>query len=352
MKKYYSKLANQITPYVAGEQPQGREFIKLNTNENPYAPSPKVKVALKSVDFGRLKLYSDPENVKLKTALANAFNLQAENVFVGNGSDEVIAFCFPAFFDTDGAGIAFSDITYSFYPVWASLYNIKQVILPLKKDFSQDIAAYKSTNAQGIIIANPNAPTGIALKTQQIREILQANQDKIVIIDEAYTAFSEHSAVELIKEFDNLLVVQTFSKSYALAGIRCGYALGNPELIAALTKIKHSFNSYTVNSVTESLAVSAISDLAYYQKTAKKVIKTRNFVVKSLKMQGFKVLPSGANFIFARPPAGNAAEIYQKLKDAGVLVRHFAKPKISEWLRISIGTKEDMQKFVEILQNL
>lgn len=370
MKNYLSKLAQSIKPYVAGEQPRDMTYIKLNTNENPYAPSLKVVEVLKQIDIAKLRLYSDPENQTLKQAIADKYNLEINNIFVGNGSDEVLAMCFQAFFDADGSGAAFADITYSFYPVWCDLYGIRKRSLPLKNDFTIDIDSFINCDAQGLVIANPNAPTGIPINIKDLERIIKAQQDKIIIIDEAYADFGRDSAASLVEQYENLLVVKTFSKSYSLAGIRCGYALGNEKLINGLNAIKNSFNSYTVNTLTEKIAAAAISDTQYYAMVCNDVIKTREYTTEQLKNLGFNVLPSGANFVFAQftgEIVGNdkvnqddskiqnkssAQFLYEELKKRGVLVRYFNKPRIDNYLRITIGTKVQMDAMLDAIKKI
>lgn len=343
MSKYSSVLCNGISPYVCGEQPRDKKYIKLNTNENPYPPSPSVKDVLVSFDEGRLKLYSDPNNVILRNAIASNYSLNMENVFVGNGSDEVLAMCFPAFCENFAT---FADITYSFYPVYCNLFGKTADIIPLEEDFSLDITKYFNRKSDMIIITNPNAPTGIAISNFQVEQVLKHNRDKIVIIDEAYSAFMGYSSVNLIKNYDNLLVVKTFSKAYSLAGARCGYALGNKSLIEDLNKIKNSFNSYTVNTFTEAVATVAIKDVEYLQKTTEVIIKTREFCIQALKKMNFEVLPSAANFVFAKHKTVKGETLYLKLKEAGILIRYFNKPKINDYLRITIGSDEEIKSLL------
>lgn len=347
---YLSKLAESITPYEAGEQPQDKAYIKLNTNENPYPPTKKAKTLLENFDIDRLKLYSDPNNRRLKEAIAKVYGVKEDNVFVGNGSDEVLAMCFPAFFNRGGKGVAFADITYSFYPVYASLYEIKKNIIPLKEDFSIDTESFMNTDAEGIIIANPNAPTGIVLSREEVENIIIANRNKVVIVDEAYADFSDESVVDLIEKYDNLVVVKTFSKSYSLAGIRCGYAIANSHLIDGLCRIKNSFNSYTVNSISEAIATEAMLDTDYHKKCVESVIKTRERITAELKKLKMTTLESGANFIFAKHAQVDGETLYRTLKERGILVRYFNKPRISDFVRITVGSDSEMDRLIEELK--
>ena len=323
MSEYWSKLVHDLDPYVPGEQPQDQQYIKLNTNENPYPPSPEVARVLAEFDSDRLRRYPDPESGELVAALARYHRLQAAQVFVGNGSDEVLAHAFQAFFQKPEP-LLFPDISYSFYPVYCALYRIDYRTVPLDERFEIDYSGFRRANG-GIIIPNPNAPTGIALESAAIRELLADNPESVVVIDEAYVDFGAESAVPLIDEFANLLVVQTFSKSRNLAGLRLGCALGQAQLIEALQRIKNSFNSYPVNQLSS--------------------------VVVSGEL-GFDVLPSSANFVFAGHPERDAGEIYRALKAAGILVRYFSKPRIDSYLRISIGSEEECDALLAALEDI
>lgn len=349
MSRYSSEKCSSLTPYTAGEQPKDMKYIKLNTNENPYPPSPRAVEALKAFDCGRLKLYSDPDNLSLKEAIADNFSLKAANVFVGNGSDEVLSMCFAAFADKT---VAFADVTYSFYPVYCDFYSLEAKILPLKENFEQDIDMYENVDADMIVIANPNAPTAIGLNEAELLRIIKSNRDKAIIIDEAYSDFMKYSAVELTKRYDNLLVVRTFSKSYSLAGARCGYALGNEGLIADLEKVKNSFNSYTVNSMTELIATEAMRDKDYFSKRLEDVIATREKYALRLRELGFNMTESQANFLFVSHPKKSAEYLYNRLKQDGILVRYFAKPRIDNYLRITVGVDADMQVLCDRLQTI
>lgn len=349
---YLSKNCRSIQPYQAGEQPQDKKYIKLNTNENPYPPCKGVKEFLDDFDHDRLKLYPDPNNTKLADKIAQKFGLKRENVFLGNGSDEVLGLCFPTFFDRDGDGVAYCDVTYSFYKVWAKMWEIPSVVIPLTDDFKFDVSRFKQAKCQGMIICNPNAPTGNIVNRLDLISIIEANQEKIIIIDEAYADFCNCSMVNYINKYPNILVVRTFSKSYSLAGARCGYALGNEELINGLKTIKNSFNSYTINALTEGVAIKALEDQNYFLSNVDKIIATREDVSDKLRELGFEVLPSSSNFIFARHNKKPASEIYFQLKENGVLVRHFATSRINNFLRITIGSKEEMKVFLQKLKQI
>lgn len=351
-KMLVSKLVNSITPYKAGEQPQDMEYIKINTNENPYPPSEKVRAVLDGEKIEKLRLYPDPNCTILTKKIAQTYNVLEENVFLGNGSDEVLAFCFPAFFDQNDLPVAYADITYSFYKVWAKMFNINSKVIPLDENFAINKNDYINLDCKGIIITNPNAPTGMMLKKDELIEIIKSNKDKIVIVDEAYVDFANYSMIEETKNYDNLLVVRTFSKSFSLAGIRCGFAVGNKQLIQALNTIKNSINSYTLSRLTQTIATCALEDIDYYIKNAEEIKKTRQFTKEELEKIGFFVLDSQSNFIFAKKEGLSGEDIYKKLKSNGVLVRHFKQDRIEDFIRITISSKEDMIKFIKILQKI
>ena len=349
MSQYWNPLVQQLDPYVPGEQPKDQRYIKLNTNECPYPPSPKVLTAIQA-ELQTLRLYPDPNADLFKDSIGAYYDLERKQVFVGNGSDEVLAHVFNALFQPQQV-VLFPDISYSFYPVYANLYqlNIKQ--LPLADDFSLDLRTYVQPNG-GIIFPNPNAPTGSAVDLAAIEQLLQANQQSVVVVDEAYVDFGAITAIPLIKKYPNLLVVQTLSKSRSLAGLRAGFAVGHPDLIEALERVKNSFNSYPLDRLAIVGATAAMQDQIYFAEVCQKIIDTREHVIKQLKSLGFEVLPSAANFVFTRPPAGNAEALYLALKQQGILVRHFKKPRIEEYLRITIGTTEEMQVLLAKLQTL
>ena len=350
MSRYWSDIAGRLEPYVPGEQPKDKKYIKLNTNENPYPPSQKVLEAIKSACNGNLRLYPDPECEVLRKTIAGYFNLEKEQVFVGNGSDELLAFSFLAFFNP-GNPIFFPDITYSFYPVYSQIFNIDYRLIELDEEFSLPVDKFLEENG-GIVLSNPNAPTGKFLPIESIKIILENNLNSVIIIDEAYIDFGGESSLELISEFPNLLVIQTLSKSRSLAGLRLGFALGHKDLIEGLNRVKNSFNSYTIDQLTLAGAEAAFEDEAYFQQTRKKIIATRDKVSLSLKSIGFNVIDSKANFIFISHPNVKAFTLFHKLRENGVLVRYFNKIRIEDYLRVSIGSEEDMDIFMNTVERI
>ncbi|MES2503113.1 MAG: histidinol-phosphate transaminase, partial [Pseudomonadota bacterium] len=345
---YWSDVVHRLTPYVPGEQPKLNNLVKLNTNENPYGPSPKVIDALKAEAADSLRLYPDPNSDKLKAAIAQNFSLESNQVFVGNGSDEVLAHVFQALLKHDKP-LLFPDITYSFYPVYCGLYGIQYETIALDKQFKIDIHDYARPNG-GIIFPNPNAPTGIPLALTQIEQLLRQNTHSVVVIDEAYVDFGTESAVKLINTYPNLLVTHTLSKARSLAGLRVGYALGNKDLIEALMRVKDSFNSYPIDRFAEAGAVAAMQDSAYFEETCAKVISTRDALVNELQALSFDVLPSGANFIFAKHKKLDGAALAAKLREHSIIVRHFKKPaRISPYIRITIGTESHSTSLIQAL---
>jgi histidinol-phosphate aminotransferase len=348
MSRYWSDVVSTLTPYVPGEQPKAGKLVKLNTNESPYPPSPQVLQAINSVSADALRLYPDPESVALGQAIAARNGIKPEQVFVGNGSDEVIALVFMALLK-HSKPLYFPDISYSFYPVWADLFGIDYVRAPVADDFSIALDAYPTDNG-GIIIPNPNAPTGILMSLDAIRQLLQKSAGSVVVIDEAYIDFGGQSAVSLIGEFDNLLVVQTLSKSRALAGMRVGFAMGSDVLIEALGRVKNSFNSYPLDIVSQRAALASIQDEEYFRESCQRVIKSRQSLCGELAKLGFTVLPSGANFVFATHAGHAASDLFAQLRARGIVVRYFDKPRIDNFLRISIGTEEDNAALVKALQ--
>ncbi|MEI0698183.1 histidinol-phosphate transaminase [Brachyspira intermedia] len=351
MNKFLSNKAKSIEPYTPGEQPKDKNYIKLNTNESPYPPSPNVKKALIESNFDDLRLYPDPNVSDLKKEIAELYNVNTNNIFIGNGSDEILAFSFMAFFNK-GDKVYYPNITYSFYSVYSSLFDLNEVKIPLKDDFSIDINDYKNLDA-GIFIANPNAPTGLMLTLSQIEEIIINNRNNIVIVDEAYIDFAEtESAYKLVNKYDNLLVIQTFSKSRSLAGIRLGFAIGNENLIQGLKNIKYSFNSYTINRLSIIAGIEAIKDKDYFKDTVNKVITTKEKTKIKLKELGFNVLDSKSNFIFISHKNVFAEDIYVKLRENGILVRYFKTDLINNYIRVTIGTDEEMNIFVEKIENI
>ena len=350
MSTFFSSYLANLSPYTPGEQPQDKKYVKLNTNESPYPPSPGVAAVLNSQEAADLRLYSDPECKELKKALAGYYGVEPENVYVGNGSDEALNFAFLAY-ATDGRGVAFADITYGFYPVFADLYHIPVQIVPLKADFSLDPKDYYGLN-KTIVIANPNAPTGLTLSRGEMEGIVKANPDSVVVVDEAYVDFGAESCVALTKQYPNLLVVQTYSKSRSMAGARLGYAIGNAELIRDLETVKFSTNPYNVNRLTLKAGAAAIAQQDYYTENCKKIMETRAYTKEQLEKLGFTVLDSKSNFLFAKKPGVDGGAIYRGLKDRGVLVRHFDKDPIRDYNRITIGTREQMDILLSKLEEL
>lgn len=351
MSKFWSDTAKRLTPYVPGEQPKLANLVKLNTNENPYGPSPKVLAALQGEVGESLRLYPDPNSDRLRAAIAAAHGLPPENVFVGNGSDEVLAHAFQALLKHE-APILFPDITYSFYPVYATLYGIAYETIPLTESFEIDVDDYRRPNG-GIIFPNPNAPTGCPLALGEVERLLQANSDSVVVVDEAYIDFGGESAAGLVKTYPQLLVVHTLSKSRSLAGLRVGYALGHPDLIEALTRVKDSFNSYPLDRFAQAGAVAAMEDREYFDETRRKVITSREKLTAELEALGFGVLPSAANFIFARHHTREGAELTAALRERSVIVRHFRNPaRIAPFMRITVGTEEQCAALVSALREI
>lgn len=350
MSKFLSDKANSVIPYVQGEQPKDKKYIKLNTNESPYPPSQNVKKVIIESNFDDLRLYPDPDISDLKNEIAKKYKIKAENIFIGNGSDEILAFSFMAFFNK-GDKIYYPNITYSFYSVYSDLFDLDEKQIPLKEDFSIDVNNYKNLDS-GIIIANPNAPTGILLKLNEIEDIIKTNSNNIVIIDEAYIDFGGESAIKFINKYDNLLVIQTFSKSRSLAGMRLGFAFGNKELIKGLKNIKFSFNSYTINRLSILAGIEAFKDEEYFKKSVSKIINTRDKTKEELKKLGFKVLDSKSNFLFMSHKKVFAEDIYLKLKNNGILVRYFKQDIINNFIRVTIGTDEEMIILINALEKI
>ena len=348
---FLSRRARAIVPYVAGEQPGDRRYVKLNTNENPYPPSPRALAAYQNCDFSSLKLYPPLAMGALRAAIAAAEGVEPENIFCGNGSDEVLALCFPAFFDEGGDGAAFADVTYSFYPVFCSFFGVPFTEVPLEADFTQDLAKLTAAKAQGLLVANPNAPTGIGIPLADIERFVAANAGRVVILDEAYMPFFGQSAAPLTKKYENLLVVKTFSKGYSLAGMRCGYAVGSRALLAGLERCRDSFNSYPVDRVCQAVCAAAVADAAYYADTTARVVSERARLTRALEGLGFTVLPSCANFLFAKHAARGGQEIYAALRARGVLVRHFQKPRIADYNRITVGTPAENDALLAALRD-
>ena len=343
---YLSEKARNLTPYVAGFQPREDGWIKLNTNESPYPPSPKVVEALKSTDAMKLRLYPDDDSVELREAIAENLGVGVENVFVGNGSDEVLALAFQAFF-SGKKNVLMPDISYGFYSVWSAMYDVGAKIAPLNKDFTINANDYK--DADGVVIANPNAPTGIALTLAEIEKIVRDNPNGAVIIDEAYIDFArEESAVVLNAKYDNLLVVRTFSKSYSLAGLRVGFAVGGKELTAGLRRMKNAYNSYPLDMLAQIGAKAAIRDVDYWNETRKRTVEARDKTAARLRKLGYNVLDSQTNFLFVE--AENAKELYESLFADKILVRYWDKPRIDKFLRVTVGTDAEMEALTKCIE--
>ena len=344
----------RLSPYVPGEQPQDRAYIKLNTNENPYPPTPEIEPFLKSFDIERLRLYPDPLFGPLREAISKRFNIETSQVFVGNGSDEVLAFAFYAFFDSDRGKLFFPEFSYSFYPVYCDFYGIEYRKIPLNENFSIEINDYLGEGRScGMVFPNPNAPTGIVLPLEKITELLeQYPEDRVVVVDEAYIDFGGESAIPLIDRFKNLLIIRTFSKSMSLAALRLGFAMGNEDLVSALFAVKDSFNSYPADLLAQKIGEIAIRDTQYYRSITEKIIKSRESLSKQLQGLGWNVLPSGANFIFAEKKGLNGETVYKTLKEEGILVRYFNIEGIRNFVRITIGTDEDMETLMKSIRTL
>lgn len=348
MKPWEANI-RKVVPYTPGEQPNESGMIKLNTNENPYSPAPGVEKALENLDTDTLRLYPDPTAGDLVHSIAGFYGLKDEQVFTGVGSDDVLAMCFLTFFNSEKP-ILFPDITYSFYDVWADLFRIPYERPALDEEFHIRKEDYLRENG-GIVFPNPNAPTGVEMPLSEIEEIVAKNPESIVIVDEAYVDFGSVSALPLIEKYDNLLVVQTFSKSRSLAGMRIGYAFGNPELIKYLNDVKYSFNSYTMDRTAIAAGVAAVEDKAYFDETCNKIIETREWTKKELKALGFSFQDSMSNFIFATHKTCHAKELFEALRGQHIYVRYFQKDRIDNFLRITVGTKEEMQKFIDFLKD-
>ena len=348
MSRFLNAQFQSLEAYTPGEQPRDMQYIKLNTNESPYPPAPSVVAAMTGEQIELLRLYSDPTAKNLKEKLAALYGVATENVFVSNGSDEVLNFAFMAF---GGKGVVFPEISYGFYEVFGDLYALDYQKIPLKPDFSVDYQDYCGKNRM-VVIANPNAPTGMSIPVSQIEEILKTNPDSIVLIDEAYVDFGGETCLPLIRKYDNLLVTRTFSKSRCLAGGRLGYAFASAAIIADLEKIKYSTNPYNINRLTLLLGEKTVEAESYYQEKCGEIIKTRAWTAEKLKELGFEVLPSQTNFVFAKTDKMDGGALYQQLKKRGILVRHFTDPKISQYNRITIGTREQMEAFVETIKQI
>jgi histidinol-phosphate aminotransferase len=347
MSKFWSPIVSELKPYVAGEQPRIQNLVKLNTNENPYGPSPRALAAIAAEAGDQLRLYPDSASIRLRQAISKLHSVAVEEIFVGNGSDEVLAHTFQALLKHERP-LLYPDVTYSFYPVYCLLYGIAAQQIPLDEDFLIRPGDYDH-ECGSIIIANPNAPTGIALALAEIETLVAAHPNVPVVIDEAYIDFGGESAIPLTRKYDNLLVVHTLSKSRSMAGMRVGFAIGQRPLIEALERVKDSFNSYPIDRLAEAGATAAIEDVEWFDITRRKVMESRDRIIGSLRQRGFEVLPSQANFVFARHPDHEGAKLASGLREQSVLVRHFAKPRIADFLRISIGTPEECDRLIEAM---
>ena len=345
----WEENVRKVTPYTPGEQPKRQDIIKLNTNENPYPPAPGVGRVLERFDPEELRLYPDPAACILKEALAETYRVKTEQIFVGVGSDDVLAMAFLAFFNSEKP-ILFPDITYSFYPVWAEEFRIPYEVCPLDERFRIVKEDYYGENG-GVVFPNPNAPTGLFMGLEDVEDIIRHNQDAVVIVDEAYVDFGAESAMPLTEKYENLLVVQTFSKSRSMAGMRIGFAVGSPKLIRYLEDVKYSFNSYTMSRLALRCGAEAVRDRAYFEETTARIRETRERAKKILGEMGFVCTDSMANFLFAAHPEHRAADLFQALKEAGIYVRYFAKPRIDDYLRITVGTDQQMEVLYGFLRN-
>ena len=350
MSRFLDERYNSLKAYVPGEQPQDKQYIKLNTNESPYPPSPETVSAVNCDEAEGLRLYPDPDGTVLTKSLAELYGVSAENVFLANGSDDILNFAFMAYC-ANGRKSYFADITYGFYKVFANLHGSDYTEIPLEEDFSMDYKKFCNRDG-GIFIANPNAPTGLAMGIDEIEEIVKSNPDNIVVIDEAYVDFGAESAVGLVGKYDNLLVVQTFSKSRSMAGARLGFAIGSKKITGDLHKLRYSTNPYNINRITLAAGIAAVKSQNYYTENCKKIAGTRDFTVKELEKTGFEVIPSKANFIFARSPKISGEELYLRLKSEGILVRHFTAERIKDFNRITIGTPEQMKTLIEKIKDI
>jgi len=344
MSRFLSQRLNRLDAYVPGEQPSEMEYIKLNTNESPFSPPDEV-IAITSKELCKLNLYPNPDGTRLIKRLAKTYNVETENVIIGNGSDELLAFSFQAFLEN---GVVFPDITYGFYPVYAKLYDVPYQQIPVMEDLSINIDDYTGIG-KNVVIANPNAPTGITLEIDEIEEITKSNPDNLIIIDEAYIDFGGKSAISLTAKYDNLLIIHTFSKSRSMAGARLGFAIGSAAIIEDLNKMKYSFNPYNVNRVTQVMGEAALREEDYYAKKRQEIIVTREYTGMRLQDLGFFMTNSRANFLFAKHPDISGYRLYSKLKEMGILIRHWKTPRISEYIRITIGTKEQMDSLISAL---
>ena len=350
MSRFLSAEAGALAPYTPGEQPKDQQYLKLNANENPFPPSPEVVKTISQAEAVKLNLYPDAACNMLHQAIADYYGLQKDNVIAGNGSDEILSFALRAFCG-EGKGVAYADITYSFYQVWVKLYGLEATVIPLREDLTLHVDDYMDFPGT-VLIANPNAPTGLAIPRSEIRRLLEANRERLVIVDEAYVDFGGESCAAMVEEYDNLLVVQTMSKSRSLAGARVGFALGNPELIADLNRIKYSNNPYNINHLSMLAGTAAMRDTAYFDNCCRAVCEARDWAAAELEKLGFTVLPSCTNFLFARPEGMTAEALYRGLKENGVLIRWFDADRIRDYVRITVGTMGQMKLLMEKTRQL
>lgn len=350
MGRFWSKLVNELTPYVPGEQPKTDKLIKLNTNENPYAPSPKAIKAMQAAANEKLRLYPDPESSDLKACLADYYDVKPQQVFIGNGSDEVLAHCFQALLKQDKP-LLFPDITYSFYTVYSGLYQIEYQQIPLSDDFSINLNDYQQANG-GVIFPNPNAPTGKLLELSSIENYLKKNTESVVVVDEAYIDFGGQTAITLVDKYANLLVIQTLSKSRSLAGLRVGFAIGDANLIEALDRVKNSFNSYPMDRFSTVGAIAAFNDEKYFSEQCQKIINSRSWLNEQLLAMNFTLIPSATNFVFVKHESIQAEEIAKKLREQKIIIRHFKQARIDNYLRITVGKQEECESLVEVLKKI
>lgn len=347
----FSERLKRLVPYTPGEQPQDRKYLKLNTNENPFPPSPKIREVLQDLDIERLRLYPDPMSTKLREKLAVKWGLSKDQVFVSNGSDEALSFCFYAFFESEKGNLLFPDVTYSFFPVYCSFYSIPYETVPLKNDFTLDLDRFVEKPGCGLIFPNPNAPTGLHVPIEQVSSLLEKYPgDRVVVIDEAYIDFGGESAVGLIGKFPNLAVVRTFSKSMSLAGLRLGFILAGEALVSALFTVKDSFNSYPVDTLTQLIGETALSDESYYRAITREIISTREDFSRKLSELDWDVFPSKSNFVLAGKSGVSGKQIYLALKEQGILVRHFDADRIRDFVRITVGKREDMERLLAVIR--
>lgn len=344
MTSFWTETVNRLTPYVPGEQRSGADVIKLNTNENPYPPSPAVLAAIRQVEGDQLRRYPDPESEELRKTLAEYHGLDVNQVFVGNGSDEILALSFLAYF-SNAKPLQYPAISYSFYPVYCDLYGIESRTIALEPDYTLDLNRFDA-NLGAIIFPNPNAPTACAVAQSDVQQLLEKHTDHVMLVDEAYADFGANSVIPLIEHYPNLLVSQTFSKGRSLAGMRLGVAFGNAHLIEGLQRVKNSFNSYPVDALAQVAGIASVEDESYYRRTLQTIIDTRSQTITELERRDFQVLPSAANFVFARVPDGEAEKLFKKLNSQEILVRYWAAPLLRDWLRISIGTPVQMQRLM------